>query len=91
MFPFFNIFFDNQIVDVPGQRSLSQDFAGALVLRDRDGGTKGLWDKETCLSRDKGTTGCPISWKTYFKSHFMHQKISQVFTYCISLNNVWGH
>ena len=59
IFPFFDIFFDNQVVtlsrDVPGERSLSRDFCCCSCP-----GTKGQRDKETFLSWDKGTTGRPV-------------------------------
>ena len=42
--------------DVPGQRSLSRDFCCCSCP-----GTKGQRDKETFLSRDKGTTGRTVT------------------------------
>ena len=59
---FFDIFLANQVAvlsrDVLGQMSLSQDFGCCSCPR-----TKGEQDKETILSRNKGTGGplldCP--------------------------------
>ena len=42
--------------DVPGQRSLSRDICSCPCP-----GTKGHLDKKIFLSRDKGTTGRPVS------------------------------
>ena len=56
IFDFFLTFFFVVLSrDVPGQRSLSRDFCCCSCP-----GTKGQRDKETFLSRDKGTTGRPV-------------------------------